>query len=124
MNQPKAIQLFSVMATPGVQAIADERRRQIEDEGWDQTHDDQHTDESLALVAALYAAPFPVFSLEEDAFDDGTRWLSFTDPWPASWDEGWDKRMDHDQRRRLVIEGELIAAEIERLDRALLEKAH
>lgn len=101
----------------GIEAIAAERKRQIEVEGWTPDHDDEHTDESLALVAALYAAPFQLFSMEMD----GDTWFQFEDPWPTSWDEGYDKRDHFDRRMRLVVAGALIAAEIDRLDRAALK---
>jgi hypothetical protein len=99
--------------SPGVMAILRERERQETEEGWTPEHDDQHTDETLALVAALYATPFRLFTQEsaEDHF-------LFEDPWPAEWDKSWDKRDQMDRRRKLVIAGALIAAEIDRLDRA------
>ena len=96
----------------GIVSIAAERRRQIEVEGWAPEHDDQHTDETLALVAALYATPFRLFS-QESSEDH----VLFEDPWPSEWDDEWDKREELDRRRKLVISGALIAAEIDRLDR-------
>lgn len=96
----------------GIEAIAAERRRQIEAEGWTAEHDDQHTDESLAIVAALYAAPFSLFTMEQ-----GEGWVEFHDPWPSELGDEWDRRQDFDRRRRLVVSGALIAAEIDRLDR-------
>lgn len=101
----------------GIESIAAERLRQIEVKGWTPEHDDQHSDETLALVAALYAAPFPLFSVE--FLEDHTL---LDDPWPSSWEESSDKRDEHDRRRRLEIAGALIAAEIDRLDRAASEK--
>lgn len=111
--------------------IAGERFRQVQQEGWTPAHDDQHDDGSLALAAALYATPIPLHRVEESA--SGVRW---SDPWPWTkrcWagreqagdemvgrvNEG-DGRQKHDARRRLVIAGALIVAEIERLDRATL----
>ncbi|MEC8629905.1 MAG: hypothetical protein VXY73_07425 [Pseudomonadota bacterium] len=96
----------------GIDAIAAERKRQIEAEGWTAEHDDQHTDETLALVAALYATPIPLFSQEI-----GESHTLFEDPWPTEWDDAWDKRGELNRRRRLEIAGALIAAEIDRLDR-------
>ncbi|WP_243612963.1 hypothetical protein [Shimia aestuarii] len=101
----------------GIESISAERKRQIEQEGWTHEHDDQHTDETLALVAALYAAPFPLLTEEVEQHDDGRSYFAFMDPWPASWDSSWDRRSDHSRRRQLVIAGALIAAEIDRLDR-------
>jgi hypothetical protein len=39
----------------GIEAIAAERRRQIEAEGWSAAHDDQHVNGELAGAAAAYA---------------------------------------------------------------------
>ena len=98
--------------SPGSIAIMRERERQETEEGWTPEHDNQHTDETLALVAALYATPYRLFSKEitED-------YVFFEDPWPTEWDTSWDKRGQVDRRRQLVIAGALIAAEIDRLDR-------
>ena len=118
--------------TSGANLIAAERRRQIEGEGWSNEHDDEHDDESLAMAAACYALPteasFVVYAREE--IEDGQEIRSFHtfDPWPwwneiegprGGWDReaAWDKRTEHDKRRRLVIAGALIAAELDRLQR-------
>ena len=107
--------------SPGAVAILRERERQETKEGWSPDHDDEHTDCSMAMVAALYAAPDPIYTAEVITGDnDRPYFFGFDDPWPSSWDDGWDKRQVHDRRRRLVIAGALIAAEIDRLDR--LEK--
>ena len=108
-----------------IDEIADERRRQVEAEGWTPEHDDKHSDRSLSMAAALYAAPEPLYQLERVADGD----FLFRDPWPwfervpgarGGWlpTRAWDKRGKHDRRRRLVIAAALIVAEIERLDRA------
>jgi hypothetical protein len=99
----------------GIESIAAERQRQVESEGWSLEHDDQHTDETLALVAALYATPFQLLSVEAER--NGS-FFQFEDPWPTSWGKQWDRRSEFDRRRRLVIAGALIAAEIDRIDRA------
>ena len=105
--------------------VAAERRRQIDREFWTLKHDDEHVDQSLALAAALYATPLPLYAKDEK--DDETR---FYDPWPWGYDNGdrlssanWDKRRTHPRRRQLVIAAALIAAEIDRLDRAALAAA-
>ena len=41
----------------GIELISEERKRQIEEEGWTSEHDTQHDDESLALAACYYALP-------------------------------------------------------------------
>jgi hypothetical protein len=103
----------------GIQRIADERARQIAEEGWTPEHDDEHIDGELALVGALYATPVQLFEkVEIDRV-----MITFQDPWPSSWDSEWDKRMDkrepHNTSNRRIRElekaGALIAAEIDRL---------
>jgi hypothetical protein len=91
--------------TIGSGDIGHERNRQILHEGWHASHDDQHADQEMLTAAILYAA---------SCFSDARRHL-VNIRWP--WDEEWDKRDKHDTRRKLVIAGALIAAEIDRLDR-------
>ena len=111
----------------GAELIAAERERQMSQEGWDAQHDDMHTDGELALVAALYATPTPLFQKVNPGKDQ----VSFIDPWPwfdtievTRYGDGlttevpaWDKRKKHSKLRKLVIAGALIAAEIDRLQR-------
>lgn len=47
----------------GATRIADERKRQIEKEGWTPNHDDEHEENELAFAAVCYAAPEPMFAL-------------------------------------------------------------
>ena len=110
----------------GAERIAAERRRQVLEECWDEAHDDAHTDESLAWAAVCYAAPREVYTV-----DGGGPCITFSDPWPESWDCKWDKR--HPMRdpaqalteqiwrkqriRELEKAGALIAAEIDRIMR-------
>lgn len=98
----------------GIDLIAKERKRQIEKEGFNSTHDAQHEGDELAWAAACYAAPEPIFRLEDYAVGPRAGY-TFADPWPEWWDEEWDKREKHDRIRKLVIAGALIAAEIDRL---------
>lgn len=95
-----------------ISEIAEERRRQIESEGWTPAHDDRHDDGSLARAASCYADPSP------QMFADG--WPGGQKPrpvrWPMSWGFGWWKPKD--RRRDLIRAAALIVAEIERLDRA------
>lgn len=83
--------------------IANERFRQVEDEGWTADHDDRHEEGSLAQAALCY--------VYASVFDPGDFPLRY---WP--WDTNWWKPSN--SRRNLVKAGALIAAEIERLDRA------
>lgn len=82
----------------GVELIAQERHRQISEEGWTAEHDRQHCDGSLAIVGAWYALP--------PDNRDGLPW-----PWsPASC------KPDPNRIKELVKAGALIAAEIDRLN--------
>ena len=102
----------------GSQALADiaaERRRQVEVEGWEAAHDDEHTDGSLALAAGSYcesAARPKILARKPGA--------AFAIPklWPQSWSRDWWKPKS--PREDLVRAGALIIAEIERIDRAAL----
>ena len=89
----------------GAALIAAERERQLVVEGWLSEHDDEHTDRSLAVAAAIYAQ------------QAGVDWAPYEVPvgWP--WDEQWWKPTG-DAIRDLTKAGALIAAEIDRLQRA------
>jgi hypothetical protein len=108
----------------GIDDIAAERKRQREIEGWSTEHDDRHRDKSMALAAALYATPVPLQAVYVWHGDDRVPHVRTFDPWPwknvgaNGTSDAWDKRKKHDYRRRLVIAGALLAAEIDRLDRA------
>jgi len=115
-------------------SIESERLRQIEDEGYDAEHDDEHGDGELAMAAACYAAPRPIFRLGiSDRFAGGGRGngrrntglepetVHFTDFWP--FDTKWDKRHLHSRERQLVIAGAFLLAELERLERAKAAEA-
>ncbi|GGL91391.1 hypothetical protein GCM10011534_11940 [Pseudooceanicola nanhaiensis] len=94
----------------GIESIAAERARQVEEEGWTPDHDDEHTDGALAKAAGCYAWAA--------AQSDGLRGVFVTPPptWPEDWSVEWWKLKD--RRTDLVRAGALIAAEIDRLDRA------
>jgi len=96
----------------GVQLIAAERTRQIEDEKWSPAHDDRHKKFQLSLAASSYIAV--VASPDEWAAEHGTQPAPCHD-WP--WAKKWWKPSD-DPIRNLVKAGALIAAEIDRLQRA------
>lgn len=106
----------------GVERIAAERQRQIDVEGWTPEHDDKHINGELAEAAACYANPTiavdPRISTPEG-------W-----PWAAGW---WKPGIDYRNQfirhsslhghvegriRDLVKAGALLAAEIDRLQRA------
>lgn len=117
----------------GAELISRERARQVHGEGWSAEHDDKHAHGELALAAVAYAAPVRMYAMRETACG-----IAFVDPWPDQWDPRWDKRFRYGERREnpgnhppeprtythdervdlLVKAGALIAAEIDRLERA------
>lgn len=91
-------------------AIAAERGRQIDVEGWTPEHDDEHGAGEMAQAAACYAAmPYRRANMLE---------LKLPVQWP--WHSDWWKPQDN--RRDLVRAGALIAAELDRMDRARKQK--
>lgn len=92
------------MDTTGAKLIAEERARQIAEEGWSPEHDDNHTGGELAAAAAYYCFP----GLEARGL------------FPKSWNRHWAKRENffHPTIRDLARAGALIAAEIDRRIRA------
>jgi hypothetical protein len=89
----------------GIELIAEERQRQITGEGWTPENDDQHCNGALARAAAAYALP---------------AWLRsyplLARIWPFS--APWWKPTPMDRNRELIKAGALIAAEIDRRNRA------
>jgi hypothetical protein len=83
----------------GIEIIAAERERQINEEGWTAMHDRQHCGEELATAAACYALP-----------RYSRKWFNI---WP--WHPQWWKPTPNDRVRELSKAGALIAAEIDRL---------
>lgn len=96
----------------GVSLIADERRRQITEEGWTPDHDDEHVGDALALAASCYACPADMRALATSGIPTN---------WP--WSDDWWKPGEPTTRGRiwdLRRAGALVAAEIDRLLRAEL----
>ena len=93
----------------GIESIAAERQRQIKVEGWTPEHDDEHDKGQLAEAAACYA------DASADPEGSDVPFYSLTGHWP--WGSEWWKP-SKDRRRMLVKAGALVAAEIDRLDRA------
>ena len=118
-------------ASKAARDVVAERIRQTDKEGWTTDHDDEHTKGELAMAAALYAAPIPLYDVSHSNVLGGP---IIHDPWPFTTSEirtvtpdgitvyrlvpHFDKRGKHPRRRELVIAGAMIIAEIERLDRA------
>jgi hypothetical protein len=86
----------------GIELIADERKRQIEVEGWTPEHDDEHINGELAHAAACYAYPNRIKRLDHVG-------------WPEDWSLDWYKPTPENRIKELVKAGALIAAEIDRI---------
>lgn len=110
----------------GAELIARERARQVEEKSWGFEHDDRHKKGELAMAACCYAAPIPIYKIEEKC--SFPQELTLRDPWP--FDHKDDKRFDRlnqcipqgkltiEKRIRFLAKaGALIAAEIDRLKR-------
>ena len=94
----------------GVQLIAEERERQISQEGFTPAIDtDSHRNGELARAGACYALDYC-----------NPYHLGFA--WP--WDRSWWKPTPKDPVRQLVKAGALIAAEIDRLRRLKESEAY
>lgn len=92
----------------GVELIAKERKRQIDEEGWTLEHDLGHDDGAISLAAACYAAhPLELYTKEE--YDTEIHYKQLLP---------FDKKIDKKKKelRKLIIAGALIAAEIDRLN--------
>lgn len=120
-HEMQALAIAAAERTPAARDVLAERARQVGEEEWTPEHDDEHADEELAVVAALYAMPRDArYRRVRVAGVAGT----VTEPtleralWPRSWREAYWKPTPGDRRRELVKAGALILAEIERLDRA------
>jgi hypothetical protein len=87
----------------GAERIAAERKRQVEEEGWNASHDAEHENDELAAAALAYLASYlGNFPMARD-------W------WP--WDNpGTTWAPNKSLARRLEIAGALIAAELDRLE--------
>lgn len=98
----------------GVFRIAEERGRQLSVEGWSIEHDDEHTDGSLAVVAATLA----VCGTDATVCDPLNRGTPNAHG-DAEHHDAWGLITKHhkDELRCLVIAGALIAAEIDRIIR-------
>lgn len=86
--------------------ITAERRRQIEKNGYDYAHDDEHINNELVDAALAFA------------YSEKDFW-----PWGS---ESWKAVIDHNHNKRemLVRAAALLMAEIERIDREKLYITH
>lgn len=98
------------LKTDGNYLVQAERLRQVEEEGFEGEHDDQHYDGELAQAAHCYQElgcdSYGTCGPEEDQSN-----AEMPDSWP--WDEEWWKPKT--RLRNLVRAGALYQAEIDRL---------
>jgi len=94
----------------GIERIAAERKRQIEEEGFTANHDDENSHGEMACAAACYAMPTfrRYITTERQVFVLDAIWY---------WDREWWKPTPDNRIRELEKAGALIAAEIDRLIR-------
>lgn len=96
----------------GIELIADERKRQMDVEGYSADHDDKQTKGQIASAAACYAM------LESDRNLQANGWGSFLNViWPRNWERKFWKPTPDNRIKELTKSGALIAAEIDRLQR-------
>ena len=93
----------------GSRLIQEERRRQQDVEGWGAGHDANHRDGEMAYAAMCYASPCAA----HEAQGLPARW-----PWDSMW---W--KPSRNPVKNLIKAGALIAAEIDRLQRADSQQA-
>jgi len=98
--------------SPFMQAVIAERRRQIEVEGWDAAHDDEHEAGEIARAGAAYASKVDLHLAFGGDYPANARTYC-PNFWP--WDFDWWKPTGF--RRDLVKACALIAAEGEKFDR-------
>lgn len=93
-----------------LELVAEERQRQIEQEGWTFEHDDKHTEDELSLAAASYLLALDLRKSLRPQFHHAP-----PDIW--SFSEKWWKPTPDDRIRELVKGCAMAVAEIERLQR-------
>ena len=114
MGSPDNSHSLANAPSVGALGIADERARQIQEEGWTPDHDDHQRHAEILSAAMTYARAAkiqqtePNFDLSVVPVLDGTPWPRAIKYWKPS----------HDPIRNLEKAGALIAAEIDRLIRA------
>ena len=96
--------------TSALGLIATERRRQIEEEGFDAAHDDGNTESELAWAACYYAMPGKKLTPTGYAIHPSHLF-------PSTWDAKWAKGERKPRLEQLAVAGALIVAEMERLMR-------
>ncbi len=95
----------------GIERIADERKRQIEEEDWTAEHDKQHSEGELADAAACYAMTPAKREMYQSYDVKVKKWIPRWFPFMGAW---W-KPTAENRIRELEKAGALCAAEIDRL---------
>lgn len=96
----------------GIELIAEERQRQISQEGWTPENDDANNKQEMSYAATAYII---AAQGRENKMKVNAEWLrEFY--WPSTWSPDWCKPTT--SIRDLTKAGALIAAEIDRLQRA------
>jgi AcrR family transcriptional regulator len=131
----RAVALLGERPTPlpptlekALAAVVQERLRQIEVEGYDAAHDDEHQDYSLALAAAAYVQAYITLDAASPKNECGCGYsdrdaamlklkAKVPQVWPDSWNScHWKPKVD--PVRNLDVAVALLLAEKERLLRA------
>lgn len=99
----------------GAELISEERQRQVEVEGWSQSHDWSHDNGELALAAICYAFPDDKIQIGDEPIYANPLIVTIKRErfWP--WEMKWWRPSPQKRVRELVKAGALIAAEIDRL---------
>lgn len=93
----------------GVEMIAAERERQINEKGWTTEHDDQHDDGSLLEFADMLLQATATASGPDDVDDEPDSWV------PDAVRHVLERHRDPVERLRIA--SALVAAEIDRIQR-------
>lgn len=93
--------------SPEAQLIINERLRQVQEEGYEASHDDQHVKGEIAIAALCYAQ-----AARENSSTPSTWW-----PWDLKYWKPGNPTTPVDRERCLIKAGALIYAEIDRLNR-------
>lgn len=109
------LDMYDPVMRGGVGLIAIERQRQLTREGWSSEHDDDHVLGELSQAACAYASVASAQARGATADEFPADMMVAEGDWP--WEESWWKPSP-DPIRNLVFAGALIAAEIDRLQRA------
>src|SRR5690554_5541401 len=98
----------------GIELIAEERKRQINEEGWSAEHDQEHTEGELADAGAYYALTEGMLQYIDEHWGNDMHLVI----WQFDLKDLKRNRQDHSMANRireLQKAGALIATEIDRL---------